>query len=265
MLPEERQIISTMNHCYFASLLESYRRRMGTDASVLSIRKALYNSYKNESFKLKERQRHAMAKQRREEMETNRFFKNKLKEIKEKEKEISNRYAPHGMPTVRNQITNLRTAKMNENLTRQRVSVFLPEINASGLGDKEATKLYQSEHELSRKRTSVNKRGPLRETRGQDSDRHYDKSKMNLTPALNGSNFTAEYLINYYKSSQGLRGIESNSHVEGKKSSIGGTVTLEEQCKPVGRKEALYTSSPVYDILVIEHENDDSTSREDDI
>ena len=55
------------------------------DASVLSIRKALYNSYKNESFKLKERQRHAMAKQRREEMETNRVFKNKLKEIKEKE------------------------------------------------------------------------------------------------------------------------------------------------------------------------------------
>ena len=42
-------------------------------------------------------------------------------------------------------------------------------------------------------------------------------------------------------------------------------MTFEEQCKPVGRKEALYTSSPVYDILVIEHENDDSTSREDDI
>ena len=231
------------------------------DTSVLSIRKALYNSYKNESFKLKERQRHAMAKQRREEMETNRVFKNKLKEIKEKEKEISNRYGQHRMPPVRNQMTKMRDAKVNENITHQRVSVFLPEINASGLGDKEATELYQSEHELSRKRT-FNKRRPLRETiRGQN----YDKGKMNLTPTLNGNNFTAEYLINYYKSSRGLRGIESSSHVQCKKGSIG-TVTFEEQRhRHVGRKETLNTSSPVYDILVIEHGNDDSTSREDDI
>ena len=232
------------------------------DSSVLSIRKALYNSYKNESFKLKERQRHAMAKQRREEMETNRVFKNKLREIKEKEKEISNRYAQHRMPPVRNQMTKLRTAKVNETLTHQKVSVFLPEINASGLGDKEATELYQSDRELSRKRT-FSKRRPLRETiRRQDGDRHYDKSEMNLTPALNRSNLTAEYLINYYKSSQGLRGIERNSQVQGKKSSIG-TETFKEQRRHVGRKEALNTSSPAYDILVIEHGNDDSTSRED--
>lgn len=264
LLPEERQIISTMNHCYFASLLENYRRRMDVDASVLSIRKALYNSYNNESFKLKERQRHAMAKQRREEMETNRVFKNKLKEIKEKEKEISIRYAQHRMPSVRNQMTKLRATKVNETLTHQNVAVLLPEINASGLGGKEATKLYQSEHELSQKRT-FNKRRPLRETiRGQDSDRHYGKSEMNLTPALNRNNFTAEYLINYYKSSRGFRSIESNSQVQGKKSSIG-TETFEERRRLFGGKDALNTSSPVYDILVIEHGNDDSTSREDDV
>lgn len=261
LLPEVSwEILSTMNHCYFASLLENYRRRMDMDASVLSIRKTLYNSYKNESFKLKEQQRHAMAKQRREEMETNRVFKNKLKEIKEKEKEISKRYAQHRMPPVRkNEMSDLRAAKVKENLTQQKVSVFLPAINASGFGDKDATELYQSEHELSRNRT-FNKRRLLR---GQDSNRHYDKSEMNLTPALNRSNLT-ENLINYYKSSQGLRGIKSNSQVQGKKSSIG-TVTFEEQRRHVGREEALNTSSPCYDILVIEHGNDDSTSRQDDI
>jgi len=61
-----------------------------------------------------------------------------------------------------------------------------------------------------------------------------------------------------------LRGIKSNSQVQGKKSSIG-TVTFEEQRRHVGREEALNTSSPCYDILVIEHGNDDSTSRQDDI
>ena len=163
-------------------------------------------------------------------------------------------------------MTKSRAAKGNETLTHQKVSVFLPEINASGLGGKDTIKLYQSDHALSRKRT-FNKRRPLRETiRGQDSDRHYDKSEMNLTPALNRSNLTAEYLINYYKSSQGLRDIESNSKVQGKKSSIG-TETLAEQRRHFGRprKEALNTSSPVYDILVIKHGNDDNTSREDDI
>ena len=44
-----------MNHSYFAGLLENYRKRMKMDPSVLSIRKALYDSYKNESFKLRER------------------------------------------------------------------------------------------------------------------------------------------------------------------------------------------------------------------
>ena len=82
-----------MNHSYFAGLLENYRKRMKMDPSVLSIRKALYDSYKNESFKLRERQRQEMAKQRRDQMETDRIFQNRLKEIKEKEKEIGKRYA----------------------------------------------------------------------------------------------------------------------------------------------------------------------------
>ena len=233
------------------------------DTSVLSIRKALYNSYKNESFKLKERQRHAMAKQRREEMETNRVFKNKLKVIKEKEKEISERYAQHGMPLVRNETTQLRAVKVKENLTHQNVSVFLPAINTSRFGHKDATDLYQSEHELTRNRT-FNKRRYLSKTiRAQDSNLHLDKSEMSLTPALNRSNLS-ENLINYYKSSQGLRGIKSNHQEQCKKSSIG-KMKFEEQGRYVGRKEALNTYSPGYDILVIEHENDDDTSRKDHI
>lgn len=264
LLAEAGQILLTMNHCYFASLLENYRRRMDVDASVLSIRKALYNSYKNESFKLKERQRHAMAKQRREEIETNRVFKNKLKEIKEKEKEISKRYAQLGMPPMRNEMSKLRAAKVKGNLTQQRVSVFLPAIDASGSGYKAATELYQSENsELSRKKT-LNKRRLLRETvRGHDSMWHDDKSEVNPAPALNESNFT-ENLINYYKSSPGLRGIKSNSKVQGKRSGIG-SATFGEQLRDVGRKQVLNTSSPRYDILVIEHGNDESTSKEDDI
>ena len=263
LLAEVGQILRTMNHCYFASLLENYRRRIDVDASVLSIRKALYNSYKNESFKLKERQRHAMAKQRREEMEANRVFKNKLKEIKEKEKEISKRYAQLGMPPVRNEMSKLRAAKVKGNLTQQRVSVFLPAINASGSGDKATTELYQSENELSRKKT-LNKRRLLRETvRGHDGMWHYDKSEVNPAPALNGSNFT-ENLINYYKSSPGLRGIKGNSKVQGKRSGIG-SATFGEQLRHVRRNEVLNTSSPRYDILVIEHGNDDSTSKEDDV
>ena len=72
------------------------------DSSLLSIRKALFDSYENESFKLKERQRHAMVKRRREEMENDRIFRNKLKEITEKEKEISKRYKHLRKPYVKN-------------------------------------------------------------------------------------------------------------------------------------------------------------------
>lgn len=81
-----------MNHSYFASLLENYRRRMDMDTSLLSLRKALHESYQNESFKLKERQRQSMARERREQMENDRILRNRMKEIEEKEKEITQRY-----------------------------------------------------------------------------------------------------------------------------------------------------------------------------
>lgn len=106
-----------MNHPYFASLLENYRRRMGMDSSVLSIRKALLKGYQNESYKLRERQRQAMAKQRREEIESDRIFRNRMKEIKEKEREISQRY---------------------ENLRKRNAR------NASGRQNNDFTKYYQN-------------------------------------------------------------------------------------------------------------------------
>ena len=81
-----------MNHSYFASLLENYRRRMDMDTSLLSVRKALHESYQNESFKLKERKRQSMARERRERMENDRILRNRMKEIEEKEKEITQRY-----------------------------------------------------------------------------------------------------------------------------------------------------------------------------
>ena len=83
---------NTMNHSYFASLLENYRRRMEMDKSLLSIRKALHESYQNESFKLKERERQNMARQRREQMETERILTNRMKEIEVEEKELSKQY-----------------------------------------------------------------------------------------------------------------------------------------------------------------------------
>lgn len=62
------------------------------DTSLVSIRKALHESYQNESFKLKERQRQSMARERRERMENDRILRNRMKEIEEKEKEITKRY-----------------------------------------------------------------------------------------------------------------------------------------------------------------------------
>lgn len=267
MLSKTDRFVSIMNHSYFASLLENYRRRMDMDPSVLSIRKALYNSYKNESFKLKERQRHAMAKQRREEMEANRVFRNKLKEIKEKEKEISKRYAHLRTRPAENEIAKWKADKMKENYTHQKVSVFLPTINApaAGLGDGNATELYQSEYHSSQERMFNKPRTIFTETiskqdNNEDSWQHA-KSEMHLpTPALN-SNFT-ENLINHYKTSEGLRGIEKNSQVPGKKSNVG-TATFGERRKHIGKRGAFNISSPHYDILIIEHEKDHSSSRAD--
>lgn len=118
-----------MNHSYFAGLLENYRKRMKMDPSVLSIRKALYDSYKNESFKLRERQRQEMAKQRRDQMETDRIFQNRLKEIKEKEKEIGKRYAHlRKLPTENEVLRYTEPHKEKENSTRQKL-LILPPLN----------------------------------------------------------------------------------------------------------------------------------------
>lgn len=251
-----------MNHSYFASLLENYRKRTNMDTSVLSIRKALYNSYKDESFKLKERQRHAMAKQRRDEMETNRVFRNRLKEIKEKEREINKRYEQ--MRTKPSRVmgneTWRYTAAAKENSTHHgQQMLFFPPINASGLGEEYATELYQSEYHLSRDlRPFYNKPRLLAETMisGQDRDGgslQHNKSKMPLTPELN-SNFT-DNLINHYKRPAGLRGIE-NSQAQGKKTKIC-TLTFGEQSRHIERRGPFNISSPEYDILVVDHGNDD--------
>lgn len=256
-----------MNHSYFASLLENYRRRMDMDPSVLSIRKALYNSYNNESFKLKERQRHAMAKQRREEMEANRVFRNKIKEMKEKEKEISMRYAHLRMRPAENEMAKWKADKMKDlNYTQQKVSVFLPTINdAAGLGDGNATKRYQSEYHSSQERMFNKPRTFAEKISKQDDNEdswQHAESEMHLpTPALN-SNFT-ENLINHYKTSEGLGGIEKNSQVLGKKNNIGSSTFGEGRSRPIEKRGAFNISSPHYDILIIEHEKDHSSSRVD--
>lgn len=146
-----------MNHSYFASLLENYRKRMNMDPSVLSIRKALYNSYKNESFKLKERQRQAMAQQRRDEMETNRIFRNRLKEIKEKQKEISQRYAHlRKFPTENDKSRYTEVAMEKGNCSRQKI-LILPTINASEMDEENRRELYQSDNHISRGLRRFNK------------------------------------------------------------------------------------------------------------
>ena len=123
-----------MNHNYFASLLENYRRRMEMDASVLSVRKALYQSYQNESFKLKERQRQAMAKQRRDDMENERKFRNTVREIAAKEREISKRYEHLRKGDVR-----------DKNRT-----VLFPGSNVLGLPNEQASnRLYQTDYGVS--------------------------------------------------------------------------------------------------------------------
>lgn len=108
-------------------------------SSVLSIRKALYNSYQNESFKLKERQRHAMAKQRRDQMESDRIYRNRINKILEKEKEISKRYE--------------RLKKPNER-DKNSTMFFPAEIYVSGRRNEQATQatdLYQSDRKIPRK------------------------------------------------------------------------------------------------------------------
>lgn len=66
---------------------------MDPNVDVLSIRKAVYQSYSNESLRQRQRYRHEMAKERRARMESQKLMNLKIKELKEKEKEISRRYA----------------------------------------------------------------------------------------------------------------------------------------------------------------------------
>lgn len=222
------------------------------DTSALSVRKALYDSYKNESFKLKERQRHAMARQRREEMETNRVFRNKLKEIKEKEKEISKRFAHLKMAPLENEMPKWKADKMKEISTRQKLSVFLPTINAPGLGES-ATELYQSEYR-SQKRM-FHKSGLFTETicRQENNEESWQhaKSETHLPTTASNSKFT-ENLINHYKTSEVLKDIEDNARVTGKKNTDIGSSTYKGRRRHIEKR----VSSPHYDMLIIEHGED---------
>lgn len=73
--------------------MENYRKKMDPNSDVLSIRKAVYQSYSNESLRQRQRYRHEMAKERRARMESQKLMNLKIKELKEKEKEISRRYS----------------------------------------------------------------------------------------------------------------------------------------------------------------------------
>lgn len=238
------------------------------DPSVLSIRKALYNSYKNESFKLKERQRQAMAQQRRDEMETNRIFRNRLKEIKEKEKEISQRYAHLRKFSTENDKSRYTEVAMEKgNCSRQKI-LILPAINASEMDEENRRELYQSDNHISRGLRRFNK--PHRSVAETKLSRQYSnrvswqqhKSEMQLlSPELN-SKFT-ENVLNYYKSPKTLSGIDKSypSQVIDKKTNVC-TLTLEKQSSYKGKRGAFNTYSPDYDILIVEHEEDRSSRAE---
>ena len=83
-----------MNYNYYTFLLENYRKRMDvtSDTNVVAVRKALHHSYQSEASRMKERNRQEMAKQRRQQMENERLIKIKMRELKNKEREISKRY-----------------------------------------------------------------------------------------------------------------------------------------------------------------------------
>ena len=63
-----------------------------SDTNVVAVRKALHHSYQSEASRMKERNRQEMAKQRRQQMENERLIKIKMRELKNKEREISKRY-----------------------------------------------------------------------------------------------------------------------------------------------------------------------------
>lgn len=61
-------------------------------SDFLSVRKAIAASISQESFQIRQQYRHEMAKKRREEMENQRMINRKIKEIRDKEREIALRY-----------------------------------------------------------------------------------------------------------------------------------------------------------------------------
>lgn len=65
---------------------------MDPNSDILTVRKAIAKTISNESFRIQQQYRHEMAKKRREELETQRIMNRKIKEMKDKEKEIALRY-----------------------------------------------------------------------------------------------------------------------------------------------------------------------------
>lgn len=309
-----------MNHSYFASLLENYRRRMEMDASVLSVRKALHQSYQNESFKLKERQRQAMAKQRRDDLENERKFRNRVREIAAKEREISKRYEHLRKPDVRGKSRTLLfpgsnavlgwsneqasnplyqtdysvyvpraeknsvkscfhtsetksrlfskgTAKLKASTEdKKEKTLTLPAVNAPRWITEHATELYQTEPPRAQRESTLSK------SCGIETGNRVPRRKHNLTEMIFStpsprhspvtSNFTSN-LINYYKNGKGLTSSERNSREFGKKTSMSScTLKFGEQPKHTGRRGPFNMSSQAdYDILVLDHGEDDSVSQ----
>ena len=185
-----------MNHSYFASLLENYRRRMEMDTSVLSVRKALYQSYQNESFKLKERQRQAMAKQRRDDMENERKFRNRVREIAAKEREISKRYEHLRKPDVRGKSR----------------TVLFPGSNVLGWSNDQASnQLYQTDYSAYVPRAETNSVKSCFHTKETKSSLFSketaklkasteDKKEKTLTlPAVNAPRWITEHATELYQ------------------------------------------------------------------
>lgn len=294
-----------MNHSYFASLLENYRRRMEMDTSVLSLRKALYNSYQNESFKLKERQRQAMAKQRREQMQSEKMFRNRVKEIKAKGREIDKRYEHLRKPFAKD-VKNKTTLIPESNVPRwpnnrasnwQNQSYYVVKKPPS-----EASFTKPHFHSRHSGKESSSPRHPI-ETKGstegplefpeisaqsmwstEQRDNHVPhaprkesfamastsdcksiqehKTDMICTPPSPiNSNFT-NYLINYYKngsSSSLTNSGHSRPTLPGKKAIMSScTLKYGKQSKHMGRRGPFSISLPDYEILVIDHEEEES-------
>ena len=258
---------------------------MGMDSSVLSIRKALLESYQNESYKLRERQRHAMAKQRREQIESDRIFRNRMKEIKEKEREISKRYENLRKRNARN-----ASGRQNNDFTKyyqnyfdvmegttlaRKPSVYLEtdsNVFGKNLANQEAANIVTKEDtdlfsavitgwRTERSTAAKNRRGeyhiqiPLeKETLTKPALEncsflsHLQKSEMQHSkpPSPTGSIF-ANRLIEYYRNGESLESHQKFHPVVEK------TTRTSTNAKQNG---SFNVTSPGYDILVIDNEDD---------